>query len=66
MTLGRGAASAIFLAALVVRLAAIGVAGFSTTRFGDARPYLDAATELARHGRYPDRTEPYFFRPPAL
>jgi 4-amino-4-deoxy-L-arabinose transferase-like glycosyltransferase len=33
-------------------------------KFGDARPYLDAAGELARHGRYPDRTEPYFFRAP--
>jgi 4-amino-4-deoxy-L-arabinose transferase-like glycosyltransferase len=65
MTLGRKAALGIFLAGLLVRLTAIGAAGFSTTRFGDARPYLVAATELARHGRYPDRTEPYFFRPPA-
>jgi hypothetical protein len=65
MKLGGKTAGAIFVAALLVRLAAIAVTGFSTARFGDARPYLEAATELARNGRYPDRTEPYFFRPPA-
>ena len=64
MTLGRRAALAIFLAGLLVRVAAIRTTGFSTTRFGDAGPYLHAASELANHGRYPDRTEPYFFRPP--
>ena len=63
--LGRSAVAAIFLLALVVRLGATAAVGFSTLRFGDASRYLFAATELAQHGRYPDRTEPYFFRPPA-
>jgi 4-amino-4-deoxy-L-arabinose transferase-like glycosyltransferase len=48
-----------------VRLAATAVVGFSALRFGDAGPYLFAASEIAEHGRYPDRTEAYFFRPPA-
>jgi len=48
-----------------VRLAATAVVGFSSLRFGDAGPYLFAASEIAQHGRYPDRTEAYFFRPPA-
>ena len=65
MTLGRRTALAIFLISLLARIAAVAVAGFATTSFGDARPYLEAATELANHGRYPERTEPYFFRPPA-
>jgi 4-amino-4-deoxy-L-arabinose transferase-like glycosyltransferase len=65
MMLGRRAALAIFLAALLVRLAAIWHAGFSTVAFGDARPYLRAASDLARSGSYPELTETYFFRPPA-
>ena len=48
-----------------MRLAATAVVGFSSLRFGDAGPYLFAASEIAQHGRYPDRTEAYFFRPPA-
>ena len=63
--LGRNAVAAIFLLALVARLGATAAVGFSTLRFGDASRYLYAATELAQHGRYPDRTEAYFFRPPA-
>lgn len=63
--LGRNVVLAIFLLALLIRLAATAAVGFSTLRFGDASRYLFAATELAQHGRYPDRTEPYFFRPPA-
>ncbi len=55
---------AIFLLALAVRLAATAVVGFSSLRFGDAAPYLAAAAEIAEHGRYPDRTEAFFFRPP--
>ena len=43
---------------------AVGVAGFSTVRFGDARAYLYAAGELAREGRYPLSTEPFYFRAP--
>jgi 4-amino-4-deoxy-L-arabinose transferase-like glycosyltransferase len=47
-----------------VRLAAAGAVGFNTVEFGDARAYLFAATELARSGRYPLRTEPFYFRAP--
>jgi hypothetical protein len=56
---------AIFLAALAVRVAAIGVAGFSTLRFGDARAYLGAAESLARTGHYPKETDYHSFRAPA-
>jgi len=63
--LRRKALAAIFLLALAARLAATAAVGFSTLRFGDASRYLYAASELAQHGTYPDRTEPYFFRPPA-
>ena len=48
-----------------MRLVATAVVGFSALRFGDATPYLFAAKEIAQHGRYPDRTEAFFFRPPA-
>jgi 4-amino-4-deoxy-L-arabinose transferase-like glycosyltransferase len=65
MTLGWRVGLGIFLLALGVRLAATAVVGFSTPGFGDAGAYLFAASELAHHGRYPDRTEPFFFRPPA-
>lgn len=63
--LGRRVGLAIFLVALLVRLAATAATGFWTLRFGDANRYLHAATELAQHGQYPERTEPFFFRPPA-
>lgn len=63
--IGRGFGVGIVALALGVRLAATAVVGFSTPRFGDADRYLSAAAELARSGRYPDRTDPYFFRPPA-
>lgn len=43
---------------------AVGVVGFSTIRFGDARAYLYAAKEIAREGRYPLSTEPFYFRAP--
>jgi 4-amino-4-deoxy-L-arabinose transferase-like glycosyltransferase len=42
----------------------VDVAGFATVRFGDARAYLYAAGELAREGRYPLSTEPFYFRAP--
>ena len=48
----------------MVRLAAIGLAGHSTSRFGDAAAYLGAASVLIEQGRYPDRTDPFFFRAP--
>jgi 4-amino-4-deoxy-L-arabinose transferase-like glycosyltransferase len=62
--LGPKVCLAIFLVALLVRLGATAAVGFSTLGFGDAGRYLLAATEIAQHGRYPDRTDPYFFRPP--
>lgn len=65
MTLGWRGGLSLFLLALAVRLAATAAVGFSTTGFGDAGRYVFAASELARTGRYPDRTEPFFFRPPA-
>ena len=63
--LGRRVCASVFLLALVVRLAATAVVGVSTLRFGDAQAYLFAADEIAHRARYPDRTDPYFFRPPA-
>jgi Dolichyl-phosphate-mannose-protein mannosyltransferase len=38
--------------------------GPTTARFGDAPAYQLAARALAETGRYPLRTDPYFFRPP--
>jgi 4-amino-4-deoxy-L-arabinose transferase-like glycosyltransferase len=55
---------AIFLFALAARLAVVAVTGFTTVRFGDARAYLNAAETLVREGRYPARTDVFFFRPP--
>jgi 4-amino-4-deoxy-L-arabinose transferase-like glycosyltransferase len=55
---------AIFLFALAVRLAVVLFTGFATIRFGDARAYLNAAETLVREGRYPLRTDAFFFRPP--
>src|SRR5262249_22410447 len=60
----RLAAPGIFLLAFAVRLAAIGVVGFETLRFGDAKAYLFAAKELVRTGSYPLATEPFYFRAP--
>jgi len=48
-----------------VRLAAIAFFGVWRAGFGDAEPYVLAATEIVEHGRYPDRTEAFFFRAPA-
>ncbi|HKA35461.1 MAG TPA: glycosyltransferase family 39 protein [Thermoanaerobaculia bacterium] len=42
----------------------IGIVGFQTLRFGDARSYLYAANELLRTGHYPEKTEPFYFRAP--
>jgi hypothetical protein len=61
--LGR-AGLAIFAVALAVRLLAAARAGFSTASFADAPAYLRAAQSLADTGRYPLRTDPYYFRPP--
>jgi len=54
----------IFVFALAVRVAVVAVTGFSTVQFGDARAYLFAAQKIAREGRYPPRTDVFFFRPP--
>jgi 4-amino-4-deoxy-L-arabinose transferase-like glycosyltransferase len=62
--LGGRACVLLFLLALFVRLAATGIVGFSTLRFGDARAYLFAAKELVRTGHYPLATEPFYFRAP--
>ena len=48
-----------------MRLAAIGVVGFKTVQFGDARAYLLAARAIAQEHRYPLTTDGgLFFRPP--
>ncbi len=62
--LGARSAVLLFLLALAVRVAATGVAGFSTTRFGDARAYLAAAETLVKTGRYPRQTDYFSFRAP--
>jgi 4-amino-4-deoxy-L-arabinose transferase-like glycosyltransferase len=61
--LGR-AGLAIFALALAARLAAAASSGLSTVGFADAPAYLRAAQSLAQTGRYPLRTDPYYFRPP--
>lgn len=61
--LGR-AGLAIFAVALAARLLVAAHAGFSTASFADAPAYLRAAQSLADTGRYPLRTDPYYFRPP--
>lgn len=55
---------ALFAFALAARLAVVLFTGFTTVRFGDARAYLQAAETIAREGRYPARTDMFFFRPP--
>jgi 4-amino-4-deoxy-L-arabinose transferase-like glycosyltransferase len=55
---------ALFVFALAVRLGAAAFTGFAAVRFGDARAYLSAAETIAREGRYPARTDAFFFRPP--
>ncbi|HEY3122456.1 MAG TPA: hypothetical protein VGK70_00165, partial [Thermoanaerobaculia bacterium] len=62
--LGARACAGIFVLALVARLITIGAVGFRTVGFGDARAYLGAAKALAQTGKYPLRTDPFFFRPP--
>ncbi len=62
--LGSRAVFLIFLLALTARLVTISVVGFRTVGFGDARAYLGAAKALAQTGKYPLRTDSFFFRPP--
>lgn len=40
------------------------IVGFTTVGFGDARAYLGAAKTLSETGKYPLRTDSFFFRPP--
>lgn len=47
-----------------MRLVVVATTGFETIRFGDARAYLNAAETIVREGRYPARTDVFFFRPP--
>jgi 4-amino-4-deoxy-L-arabinose transferase-like glycosyltransferase len=58
------ALAAIFLIALVARLAAVTWAGWTRTDFGDGPAYLYAASEIARTGHYPIHTERFYFRAP--
>jgi hypothetical protein len=62
--LGRRAGLLLFLAALALRLAAIGVAGSATLRFGDARAYISAAEAIVETGHYPKQTDYFSFRAP--
>jgi 4-amino-4-deoxy-L-arabinose transferase-like glycosyltransferase len=62
--LGARAYALLFLLALLARLAAVSIAGFSTVRFGDGPAYLFAARTLVETGRYPLQTEPFYFRAP--
>lgn len=62
--IGAKALFAIFLLALGVRLATIALAGAETARFGDAPAYQLAARALVETGRYPAKTDAFFFRPP--
>jgi 4-amino-4-deoxy-L-arabinose transferase-like glycosyltransferase len=62
--IGAKALFAIFLLALAARLAVVVVTGASTARFGDAPAYQLAARALAETGRYPAKTDEYYFRPP--
>ena len=55
----------LFALAVAARVAAVAAAGFHTVGFGDARAYLGAAAVLSQTGRYPLRTDAFFFRPPA-
>jgi hypothetical protein len=55
---------ALFVLALAVRLAVVALTGFTTVAFGDARAYLLAAETIVEEGRYPARTDVFFFRPP--
>ena len=56
--------SLIFFIAFAIRLATTAGVGFTTLHFGDSRAYLSAARQLARTGRYPTTTDPFYFRAP--
>lgn len=62
--IGGKALLAIFLLALAVRLAVVAWTGATTAHFGDAPAYQLAARALAETGRYPSKTDAYYFRPP--
>ncbi len=56
----------LFLAALVIRMAAIRVTGPTRLEFGDARDYLATATTFSTAGTWPERGSLPFFRAPGL
>lgn len=61
---GARALLAVFLLAFVVRLVVIFAGGATTVHFGDAPAYQVAARALSETGRYPLRTDAFYFRPP--
>src|SRR5687767_1323084 len=56
----------LFIAALVIRIAAIELTGATTTKFGDVPDYMAAAQSICSQQVYPDRGNLPFFRPPGL
>lgn len=61
---GARALLVIFFLALGVRLSVVAFSGPTTARFGDAPAYQLAARALAETGRYPAKTDDFYFRPP--
>jgi 4-amino-4-deoxy-L-arabinose transferase-like glycosyltransferase len=57
---------AVFIFALVVRIAAIEVVGAQDVTFGDGPDYLDTAQVLCTEHTYPERGNLPFFRAPGL
>jgi len=57
---------AVFIFALIVRIAAIELSGASDVKFGDGPDYLDTAQALCTQHAYPERGNLPFFRAPGL
>ncbi len=60
------AKTVVFALALLVRIAAIELAGAETIAFGDAPDYVDAARSLCTAQTFPERGNLPFFRAPGL
>lgn len=58
--------TAVFICALVVRIAAIELTGAETISFGDGLDYVRTAQSLCSQGVYPERGNLPFFRAPGL
>src|SRR5688500_12562090 len=56
----------LFIAALVIRIAAIEATGATTMTFGDAGDYVATAQSICSQQVYPERGNLPFFRPPGL